>query len=125
MRPGPLQCRVPIIKENFQNFKKERFFKIFTGLLPKRGWCQGPQPSHTPGSASKKDVKEDNTSDHLENEEEGEGGSDEDDGEGEKVKKGGHHFPQAGLLRPLQVTFRLKSNRPLSGHVFHIQFHRN
>ena len=53
-------------------------------------------------------------------EEEGEGGSDEDDGEGEKVKKGGHHFSQAGLLRPLQVTFRLKSNRPLYGHVFHI-----
>ena len=95
-------------------------------MLPKRGWFQGPQPAHTLGSASKKeDVCEDNASDHLENEEEGEGGSDEDDGEGEKVKKGGHHFPQAGLLRPLQVTFRLKSNRPMSGHVFHIQFHRN
>ena len=104
MRPGPLQCRMPIIKENFQNLKKKRFFKIFTGLLPKRGWCQGLQPAHTPGSASKKeDVEEDNASDHLENEEEGEGGSDEDDGEGEKVKKGGHHFPQAGLLRPLQL----------------------
>ena len=126
MRPGPLQCRVPIIKENFQNFKKERFFKSSPDCCQRECGAKDYSPLILRDPLQQKeDVEEDNASDHLENEEEGEGGSDEDDGEGEKVKEGGHNFPKAGLLRPLQVTFRLKSNRPLSGHVFYIQFHRN
>ena len=109
--------------------KKRKLSKFQKQSSPDCCQREGGAKDHSPlilrdPLQQKEDVGEDNTSDHLENEEEGEGGSDEDDGKGEKVKKGGHHFPQAGLLRPLQVIFRLKSNHPLPGHVFHIKFHR-